>query len=373
MKPKFSGFNQDSLQSADLHGIHRCGRKQNGLPVLHPSEMQSTYFLDRESEDVRRYYSIEEGTRMKRILTMTSTCVMAVALSGGLAKAQPVNEPVSKTCREGPRERETEIQKIEPFKVFDNLYHVGPCYVSAWILTTPQGDIMFDSAQEPFVDKVIDNIKKVGVKLGDIKYIIINHGHIDHAGGAARLKEFTGARVVAAPEDWSMIEALNGRPNNRDAGKATVTPKRDMEVREGDHLDLGDQHLIIHTAPGHTPGNLFIEGLLLKDGAQTYKGIWGGGGVGAPGLEGAKQGVINAQKLMAVRGVQVYLMTHSWQPPDGYPGGGILERSKLLATRKPGDPHPFVDPASWEARAKQSLETAQKVLAQEQAKAAAAQ
>ncbi len=309
---------------------------------------------------------------MKRILMMTATYVMAVALSGDLVKAQPVDEPVSKTCREGPRERETEIQKIEPFKVFDNLYHVGPCYVSAWILTTPQGDIMFDSAQEPFVDKVMDNIKKVGVKLGDIKYIIINHGHIDHAGGAARLKEFTGARVVAAPEDWSMIEALNGRPNNRDAGKSTVTPKRDMQVREGDHLDLGDQHLIIHTAPGHTPGNLFIEGLLLKDGVRTYKGIWGGGGAGAPGLEGAKQGVVNAQKLMAVRGVQVYLMTHSWQPPDGYPGGGILERAKLLATRKPGDPHPFVDPASWEARAKRSLETAQKVLAQEQAKAAAA-
>ena len=111
-----------------------------------------------------------------------------------------------------------------------------------------------------------------------------------------------------------MIEALNGRPNNRDGGKPTVTPKRDMEVREGDHLDLGDQHLIIHTAPGHTPGNLFIEGLLLKDGGQTYNGIWGGGGAGSPGLEGAKQGLLNAQKLNAIRGVQVYLMSHSWLP-----------------------------------------------------------
>ena len=63
---------------------------------------------------------------MKRILTMTAACLMAVALSDDLAKAQPADEPVSKTCREGPRERETEIQKIEPFKVFDNLYHVGP-------------------------------------------------------------------------------------------------------------------------------------------------------------------------------------------------------------------------------------------------------
>ena len=101
---------------------------------------------------------------MKRILMMTATSVMAVGLSDGLVKAQPVDEPVSKTCREGPREREIEIQKIEPFKVFDNLYHVGPCYVSAWILTTPQGDIMFDSDQEPFVDKVMDNIKKVDVR-----------------------------------------------------------------------------------------------------------------------------------------------------------------------------------------------------------------
>src|SRR5258708_35839357 len=98
---------------------------------------------------------------------------MAVVRSEDRVKAKPVDEPVSKTCREGPREREIEIQKIEPFKVFDNLYHVGPCYVSAWILTTPQGDIMFDSAQEPFVDKVMDNIKKVGVNLGNIKYIII--------------------------------------------------------------------------------------------------------------------------------------------------------------------------------------------------------
>ena len=138
---------------------------------------------------------------MKRILMMTAACLMAVALSDDLATAQPADEPVSKTCREGPRAREIEIQKIEPFKVFDNLYHVGPCFVSAWILTTPQGDIMFDSAQEPFVDKVMDNIKKVGVNLRDIKYIIINHGHIDHPGGAARLQEFTGARVVAAPED----------------------------------------------------------------------------------------------------------------------------------------------------------------------------
>jgi len=99
-----------------------------------------------------------------------------------------------------------------------------------------------------------------------------------------RRSSMTGARVMATPEDWKMIEAFAGRPNNRDGNKPIEVPMRDMEVREGDHLHLGDQHLIFHTAPGHTPGNLFVEDLALHDGGQTYRGIWGGGGLGAPGL-----------------------------------------------------------------------------------------
>jgi metallo-beta-lactamase class B len=330
---------------------------------------------------------------MKKIWMLTASCLVAASVMGPVAWAQNAeaeaaaakasaaaakaranavtsdNDPLEKICRIGPHSRETEIQKIAPFKVFDNLYHVGPCYVTSWILTTPQGHIMFDTSQEPFVGLIEDNIRKMNINPRDIKYIIINHGHTDHFGGAKRLQAFTGARVVATPQDWKMIAETEGKPNNRDNGKPTDVPKHDMDVNEGDHIDLGDQHLIVHTAPGHTPGNLFIEGIVLHDGAQTYKGIWGGGGGGAPGLAGAEQGVKNAEKVNAVKGVQVYIQTHAWQDPNGYPGGGVHERAKKLAMRKPGDPHPFVDPATWDARAKRQLETAKRVLAEEQAKA----
>ena len=330
---------------------------------------------------------------MRKIWMMTASCLMAASFVGPAALAQNAeaeaaaarasaaaaaaravaqvspNDALEKICRIGPRSREVEIQKIEPFKVFDNLYHVGPCYVTSWILTTPQGHIMFDTAQEPFVGLIEANIRKVGINPRDIKFIVVNHGHTDHFGGAKRLQEFTGARVVATPQDWKMIEETAGKPNNRDNGKPTDVPKRDMVVNEADRLDLGDQHLIIHTAPGHTPGNLFIEGLVLRDDATTYRGIWNGGGGGAPGLAGAEQGVKNAEKLNAVKGVQVYVQTHAWQEPNGYPGGGIHERAKKLANRKPGEPHPFVDPATWNARAVRQLETAKRVLAEEQAKA----
>ena len=104
---------------------------------------------------------------MRRIWMLKASCLVAASLCGPAAFAQnpeaeaaaaraaaaaaaargnaqvSPNDPLEKICRIGPRSRETDIQKMEPFKVFDNLYHVGPCYVSSWILTTPQGDIMF--------------------------------------------------------------------------------------------------------------------------------------------------------------------------------------------------------------------------------------
>src|SRR5678810_1434982 len=111
---------------------------------------------------------------IKGIMMLAASVAGALLLQGdfsGTAFAQgqgAASEPYSKTCRV-TRARDNSIQNEEPTKVFDNLYLVGPCYVSVWLLTTPQGDILFDTTQEPFVDHVIDNIKKVGVNLRDIK------------------------------------------------------------------------------------------------------------------------------------------------------------------------------------------------------------
>ncbi len=128
--------------------------------------------------------------RLTRAMMLAASCLAAAAFginaSDG-AFAQNA-ETQSKTCRVTQR-KERRIQKIEPFKVFDNLYYVGPCYVSVWLLTTPQGHILFDSTQEPFIDDVIANIEKVGINLRDIKYIVLSHGHLDHVGGAKRIQE----------------------------------------------------------------------------------------------------------------------------------------------------------------------------------------
>src|SRR5207247_9324801 len=173
------------------------------------------------------------------------------------AAAQTAAEPLSKTYRV-TRANDVEFQKVEPFKVFDNLYYVGPGYVSVWLLTTPEGNILFDSAQEPYVDFVIDNIRKVGVDPKSIKYIILSHGHLDHFGGAAKIQEASDARVIAVEEDWKMIEQVGSRPGAA-GGPPPRVLKRDMVVKEGDTLALGGQTLKFHQTPGHTPGGLTTE------------------------------------------------------------------------------------------------------------------
>lgn len=309
-----------------------------------------------------------------RVTTFAASCLMAAALSGNFAGTAPAlaqgAEPVSKTCRVGPRSREVPIQKTEPFKMFDNLYHVGPCYVAVYLLTTPEGHVLFDTTQEPFVDDTIANIQKVGINLRDIKYIVLAHGHLDHVGGAARFQEVTGARLMAVAEDWKMIEALDGKVGNRDP-KPNRVPKRDMVMKDGDTLKIGDQDIRFIQTPGHTPGVLSAYNITVRDGNTTYKAFWGGGGGGAEGLAGAEQGVINTKKVADIQGIQVNMLTHSWVEPNGYPGGGMHERAVLLKTRKAGDPNPFVDPATWNARAKRTSENEMKRLAEEKAKAGA--
>src|SRR5258705_7440258 len=166
----------------------------------------------------------------KRVLMLVAaTMAAAFALSGAGAKLSAFaqgakKEELSESYR-GSQQNNVAYQKIAPFKLMDNLYYVGPGFVSAWLVPTSQGVIMIDTAQEPYVDHVIDSIKKSGFALTDIKYIILSHGHLDHFGGAAKIQELSGARVVALEEDWRLIEAAGNAPRRGGAPSPRVTKR----------------------------------------------------------------------------------------------------------------------------------------------------
>src|SRR5262245_55292651 len=94
----------------------------------------------------------------------------------------------------------------EPFKVFDNVYYVGTNGLAVYLLTSPQGHILIDSAMPEATPLIEANIQKLGIKLADIKYLLNTHAHMDHTGGLAQLKKDTGAQLVSGEKDKPLLE-----------------------------------------------------------------------------------------------------------------------------------------------------------------------
>jgi metallo-beta-lactamase class B len=295
---------------------------------------------------------------MSRLAIVVACCAVSATV---VAQQKP--EQLSETYR-GSRRNDVEYQKVAPFKVFDNLYYVGPGFVSVWLVPTSSGLILIDAAQEPYVDHVVDGIRKVGFDPREIRYILISHGHLDHFGGVARIQQLSRARVAALDEDWQLIEAAGktGRGNE----PPPQTPARDMVIKDGDTITLGNTSLKVYKLPGHTPGSASFE-FTVFDGGRPYKAFLFGGPGPRGGVQGAEQFLASVSRLAQIPGVQVAVPVHSWLNDFPYPNGGVFERAQKLTQRKAGEAHPFVDPASWQAWVKQAQEGASRNLAQEKA------
>jgi metallo-beta-lactamase class B len=275
------------------------------------------------------------------------SCVLLGSLAltsdaGGQARPA-AGETLSESYRGSQRDN-VEYQKVAPIKVFDNLYYVGPGFVSVWLIPTSDGLVLVDSAQEPYVDHVIDSIRKMGFDPRNIKYILITHGHLDHFGGAAKIQALSKARVAMLEEDWQLVDAAAKGTSNRPPAAA---PQRDLVIKEGDEIRSGDTSIKVHKLPGHTPGSASFEFTVL-DGSRRHRAFVFGGPGQRNGVEGGTQFLASIERLQRdFAEIEVPVHVHSWLATYPYPNGGIFERAQALARRGPGEPHPFVDNASW--------------------------
>lgn len=105
------------------------------------------------------------------------------------------------------------------------------------------------------VDRILAAIKEVGMT---VERIVLTHGHIDHAGGAAELKERLGGSVpIEGPHraDAFLLRGLAAQGRQYGiGGSRDVEPDRWLD--EGDSLEIGGQPFEIRHCPGHSPGSL---------------------------------------------------------------------------------------------------------------------
>lgn len=140
----------------------------------------------------------------------------------------------------------------EPTRIAANIWYVGTEGLSAFLVTGPGGHVLIDGGLPESAPLIAANIERLGFKLADVKLLLINHAHFDHAGGLAELKRLTGARLVASARD---------APDLR-AGRALIRPEQpgvspvavDRIVRDGETVSIGPIRLTAHLTPGHTPG-----------------------------------------------------------------------------------------------------------------------
>lgn len=232
-------------------------------------------------------------------------------------------------------------QIIEPYQAFDNVYNVGICWVSAWLIKTSDGPVLIDTLYEPYTDQLVENIKKIGVNPADIKMVLLTHGHFDHVGGVSKLKTLTHAKFVMTAEGWREAQD-NAQKSQGKSGAWTMPPAADILIKDGDVLTVGDTKFYAYATPGHTWGTTSYA-LDVKDGDKTYRAITVGG-LGLNAIDGAKQveayissiDRIKAMVNASQNPISVHLTMHPFS-------SGLTEAKELLKTRKPGQAHPLVD------------------------------
>jgi hydroxyacylglutathione hydrolase len=126
-----------------------------------------------------------------------------------------------------------------------------------------------------------DNIPQILARLArhglTLKQIVVTHAHIDHVGGALKLKQQTGAPILLNQQDLPLLEMMDVQAGWLGVQTPEVAPP---DASAEDYLVVGLENYpaqVLHT-PGHTPGSIclhFAPQKLLIAGDTLFAGSIG--------------------------------------------------------------------------------------------------
>ena len=141
----------------------------------------------------------------------------------------------------------------EPFRVVGPIHYVGTAGLSSFLITTRAGHVLVDGGMEESAAQIAANVARLGYRMRDVRIILINHAHWDHAGGLAGLKRLAPRAVlIASAAERPTLEL--GRSLDRDDLAPFERVRVDRVVADREAISIGGLRLTPRLTPGHTQG-----------------------------------------------------------------------------------------------------------------------
>ena len=104
------------------------------------------------------------------------------------------------------------------------------------------------------IDEVVGLIQQLKLQ---VKQIVITHAHIDHVGGAMKLRAITGAPILLNQSDYALLKMLDAQA----AWLGMAAPGEvaiEASIGEGESLQAGSLKATVMHTPGHTEGSVCL-------------------------------------------------------------------------------------------------------------------
>lgn len=137
-------------------------------------------------------------------------------------------------------------------------------YVAVWMVDTSDGVLLVDGGNDPEAAAIRAELERRGKVPGDVRHILLTHGHPDHISGIPR---FPNATVYALQSEVALVEGKVGAkgPITRFFAPKDLGVRVTRVVKDGETLEIGGHTIEVYAVPGHTAGSAawMLDGYLF--------------------------------------------------------------------------------------------------------------